>query len=64
MFCSEVKEFLSRQQIDFVEQDVATDEAALSELQQLGYMSTPVTVVGEDVVLGFDRDKLRMFLKT
>ena len=64
MFCSKVKEFLSRQQIDFVEQDVATDEAALSELQQLGYMSTPVTVVGEDVVLGFDRDKLRMFLKT
>jgi len=45
MFCSKVKEFLSQHEIEFIERDVATDEAALDELQKLGYMTTPVTVV-------------------
>jgi len=62
MFCSKVKVSLSRQQIEFVERDVANDETALGELQKLGYMTTPVTVVGEDVVVGFDPDKLQTLL--
>ena len=64
MFCSKVKEFLSQHEIEFIERDVATDEAALDELQKLGYMTTPVTVVGEHVVVGFDRDKLQTLLET
>jgi len=64
MFCSKVKEFLSQQKVRFVERDVASDETALGELQKLGYMTTPVTVVGEDLVIGFDPDKLQRLLKT
>jgi len=41
---------------------VATDESALSELQKLGYMTTPVTVVDGEVVVGFDREKLEKVL--
>ncbi len=63
MFCSKVKEFLSQHRIDFAERDVASDELALAELQKLGHMSTPVTVGGEHVVVGFDRDKLQAILK-
>jgi glutaredoxin len=62
MFCGKVKEFLSQNKIDFLERNVLTDEAALQELQKLGYMTTPVTVVDGELVVGFDLDKLRKLL--
>ena len=64
MFCGKVKEFLSQNKIDFIERNVVTDEIALEELQKLGYMTTPVTVIDDEVVVGFDRDKLEKLLKT
>ena len=64
MFCGKVKEFLSQKKIDFIERNVAADEAALAELQKLRYMTTPITVVDGEVVIGFDRDKLEKLLKT
>ena len=57
-----MKEFLSQKNIVFTERNVATDESALSELQKLGYMTTPVTVVDGEVVVGFDREKLEKLL--
>ncbi|MDP8973042.1 MAG: hypothetical protein M3N45_07645 [Actinomycetota bacterium] len=38
------------------------DEEAIDELEQLGTMTTPVTVIGRDVVVGFDREKLTQLL--
>jgi glutaredoxin 3 len=64
MFCGKVKEFLSLNQIDFVERDVTVDETALADLQTLRYMTTPVTVADDEVIVGFDRDKLEKVLKT
>jgi glutaredoxin 3 len=64
MFCGKVKEFLSQNKINFIERNVVTDENALDELQKLGYMTTPVTVIDHEVVVGFDRDKLQKLLKT
>ena len=58
MFCKRTKEFLSQQGIEFEERDVSKDEAALDELQQLGLMTTPVTLIGGEAVVGFDRAKL------
>jgi len=57
-----VKEFLSRQGVTFVEHDVAQDEAALSELEQLGVMTTPVTLIGDEMVIGFDQERLNALL--
>ncbi len=45
MFCAKVKEFLSQNKIEFVDRNVAADEVALNELEKLGYMTTPVTVI-------------------
>jgi len=64
MFCGRVKEFLSQNKADFVERDVTVDETALADLQKLRYMTTPVTVAGDEVIIGFDRDKLEEVLKT
>jgi glutaredoxin len=62
MFCGKVKEFLSQNKIEFTDRSIAVDEAALSELEKLGYMTTPVTVIDGQVVVGFDLPKLRAAL--
>jgi glutaredoxin len=63
MFCGKVKEFLSQNKIEFVDRNIAADEAALNELEKLGYMTTPVTVIDGEVVIGFDAPKLRRLLQ-
>ncbi len=59
MFCGKVKEFLSQNKIQFTDRNVAVDQTALQELEKLGYMTTPVTVIDGEVVVGFDVPKLR-----
>ena len=63
MFCGKVKEFLSQNKIEFVDRNIAADETALAELEKLGYMTTPVTVIDGEVVVGFDVSKLRTSLQ-
>jgi len=58
MFCKRTKEFLSQQGIEVEERDVSQDDAAPDELQQRGLMTTPVTLIDGEVVVGFDRAKL------
>lgn len=53
-----VKEFLSQKGIPYQERDISQDESALQELEKLGFMTTPVTTVDGQVVVGFDRKKL------
>jgi glutaredoxin len=53
-----VKEFLSQRGVEFTERDVTQDEAALAELEALGVLTTPVTLLGKQVIVGFDPVKL------
>jgi len=62
MFCNRTKEFLSQRGIAFEERDVTKDEAALEELQKRGLMTTPVTLIDGEVVVGFDRARLAELL--
>lgn len=62
MFCTSAKEYLSRRGIPFVEKNVVADKTALDELTKLGYMTTPVIVVDDQVVVGFDRARLDKLL--
>ena len=57
-----MKEFLSQRGIEFIERNVAEDESALAELEQLGVFTTPVTVIDGEVVIGFDRERLNALL--
>jgi len=63
VFCNKVKEFLSQKNVPFIERNIAADETALAELEKLGYMTTPVTVIDNDVVVGFDRERLEKLLR-
>jgi glutaredoxin len=58
MFCGQVKEYLSHKQIQFDDRDITNDPSAILELQNLGFMTTPVTVVEDKVIVGFDEPKL------
>jgi glutaredoxin len=62
MFCGKVKEFLSQNKIDFTDRNIATDDTALTELEKIGYMTTPVTMIDGEVVVGFDVPKLQSLL--
>jgi glutaredoxin len=53
-----VKEYLSQNQISFEDRDITTHPAAISELQELGFMTTPVTVIDGKAIVGFDVPKL------
>ncbi len=58
MFCRQTKEYLSQKQIPFQERDVTKEAGAVEELQRLGYMTTPVTVINGTVIVGFDPVKI------
>ncbi|MDD5543477.1 MAG: glutaredoxin family protein [Acidobacteriia bacterium] len=58
-----MKEFLSQKKIDFTDRNIAADETALKEIEKLGYMTTPVILVDDQVVVGFDRPKLENLLR-
>lgn len=62
MFCNRTKEFLSLRGIEFEDRDVSKDEAALAELQRRGLMTTPVTLIDDEAVVGFDQAKLAKLL--
>jgi hypothetical protein len=57
-----VKEFLSQNKIDFTDRNIAADETGLVELEKLGYMTTPLTLIDSEAVVGFDRAKLEKLL--
>ena len=63
MFCGKVKEFLSQNKIEFNDRNITADQTALRELEKLGYMTTPVTVIDGEVVVGFDVPKLQKLLQ-
>jgi glutaredoxin 3 len=61
--CRSAKEFLSHHKIPFTDRNVAEDPTALEELvEKVGRRATPVIVVDEEVIVGFDRGKLERIL--
>lgn len=58
MFCQRTKEYLSEKQVQYQERDVTEDSTAIEELQRLGFMTTPVTVIDGTTVIGFDTAKI------
>jgi glutaredoxin len=53
-----VKELLSREGVRFTAPNVDEDVRAYDELIARGFRTIPVTVIGERVIKGYDREAL------
>jgi glutaredoxin-like protein NrdH len=57
-----VKEYLSQRGFPFTDRDTAQDPTAQAEIEALGVLSVPVTVIDGEVLLGFDPAALERLL--
>ncbi len=58
-----VKVYLSRKGLEFTERNVSEDDAARDALLAMGLRSTPVTVIGDQNIVGYSPPKLEAALK-
>lgn len=63
-FCHQLKEWLKSLNVEFKEVDLEEDPSAAKQVvEATKQMGVPVTKIGEDYVVGFDRTKLEELLK-
>lgn len=57
--CKSTKDYLNAKGVAFEDRDITEDETALRELtEKYKSRSTPTIVIGDDVIIGFDKEKL------
>lgn len=58
-FCQMTKAFLKENNIEFTDYDVSTDAQKREEMiNKSGQMGVPVIFVDDEMMVGFDKDKL------
>lgn len=60
-YCGQAKEYLKSNGVSYEERNIK-EPAFRKELMSMGFMSVPVIKIEDDVVLGFDRDKIDTLL--
>ena len=62
-FCHMAKEYFAENKVPFTEHDVARDLEKRKEMvQKSGQMGVPVIMVGDQLVVGFDKERLQELL--
>ena len=62
-FCMMAKKFLKENNIDFEDIDVSTNQAKAQEMvQKSGQMAVPVIDIDGEIIVGFDKEKIRKAL--
>jgi glutaredoxin-like YruB-family protein len=62
-YCKQSREFFQRHGIQYVEYDVERDADAYRENRRLGGGGVPMIVVGDEVVAGFNQQRLTQLLE-
>jgi len=63
-YCVTLKQYLKEHDIEFEDIDVASDERARNEMvEKSGQMGVPVVDIDGQIVIGFDREKIKDLLK-
>lgn len=60
--CQMVKAYLALKGFQYAEKNVSVDLEGRAELVGMGFDSTPVTVIGERVIEGYDGDAIDVAL--
>ena len=53
-----VKVYLSRKGVPFTEHNISTSADSMKSLLQMGFRTTPVTIIGDEQVVGYSPSKL------
>ena len=62
-FCHMAKDWLTAKNIPFTDHDVASDTERRKEMVEItGQMGVPVIIIGEEVMIGFNEDKMAELL--
>ncbi len=63
-WCVLAKKYFNDKKIAFDDFNVAQDQEKAEEMVELsGQMGVPVIVIGDEVIVGFDKDKIERALK-
>lgn len=62
-WCIRAKQFLKDNNIDFQSIDVSADQAAADEtMKKTGQMGVPVIDIDGEIIVGFDKDRIKQLL--
>lgn len=63
-YCMALKKFFDKNDVEYEEVNVAEDQEALQEMKEKsGQLGVPVTEIGEDIVIGFDKRTISKLLE-
>ncbi len=63
-YCAKLKDFLKENNINFTEFDVSTDLTAAQEMtSKTGQMGVPVLDIEGEIIIGFDKEKIKFILE-
>ena len=62
-WCIRVKQFLKENNIEFQNLDVSSDQPAADEMvAKTGQMGVPVIDIDGEIIIGFDKEKIKLAL--
>ena len=56
--CTTAKHFLRDQGFKYIEKDVSKDPSAQQDMMKLGIRGVPAFIIGDDVIVGLDTQKI------
>lgn len=63
IYCVMAKDWFRENNVNFTEHNVAADAEKREEMiKKTGQMAVPVIIVGNDIIIGFDKKKLASLL--
>lgn len=64
-FCIRAKQFLKDNNVQFADIDVSADQAKAEEMiKKSGQMGVPVLEIDGEIIVGFDKEKIKAVLGT
>jgi len=56
------KDFLNQNNIDYIEYNISKNSQAMKTLITMGHMSVPLIILGNEIIIGFDKDKIKKLI--
>lgn len=64
-FCHAVKQYLDKLHVKYTDKDIESDPAIAKEaMDKSGQTGIPIVIIGDSLIIGFDRPKIDSALKS